>query len=95
MATRYKVHSEWTISTETTVLDIGTDRKGIVITEIADAIDTQTGHVYVSGAYRVRAKTKIKGLPRGKTFIGETAWSQAESLHRDMVTAMNLADLPD
>jgi hypothetical protein len=92
---RYKVHGTWSTTSEITVRDADWDRKGTVITETADAIDTRTGRVYLGGAFRVRAKAKIKGLPRGRTFIGETAWSLAESLHRDMVSALHFADLPN
>jgi len=97
MSNRYKVHGTWEMNTEQTVRDFyGDIKKGTVVTEIADLLDTRTGNVYRAGAYRVRVlRAKVKGLPRGKTFMGETAWSSAESLHRDMVTALQMADLPE
>lgn len=91
---RYKVHSAWTMHAETTVRDDCAGRKGTVVTETADAIDTRTGNVYRQGAFRVRTlRAKVTGLPRGKTFIGETAWSHAESLHRDTVSALQRAEV--
>ena len=94
MSARYKVQGTWDQHAESTVRDPGFERKGVVVTETADALDTRTGSVYLQGAFRVRVKSKLKGLPRGKTFIGETAWSRAEALHRDMVTALQLAEVP-
>lgn len=96
MSARYKVHGAWEMNKESTVRDVWDERKGTVVTETADALDTRTGNVYHAGAYRVRVlRAKTKGLPRGKTFIGETAWSDADRLHDDMVSALDRAELSE
>lgn len=96
MSARYKVQGNWTTTNTNTVCDIELRPKGTVITETADALDTRTGNVYRGGAFRVRTvKAKVKALPRGQTFIGETAWSRAEALHRDIMSALHFSDLPE
>lgn len=88
---RYKVQGNWTV-TESTEIDAPwlTKPAGVVLTEQADALDTKTGTVYSGGAFRVRTdKCTLAGRPRGKTFIGETAWSLAENLHRDTVSTLH------
>jgi hypothetical protein len=96
VSARYKVQGTWDVKDTTPVEDPGFSPKGTVVTETADALDTRTGNLYRQGAFRVRVlRSKVKGLPRGATFIGETAWSRAECLHRDIVTALRLAEVPE
>lgn len=61
-----------------------------VITEASDIVDTSDNHRrYEDGAMRVRATRPVPGL-RAKTFWGETAWNEADNLHRDMVRALRM-----
>jgi hypothetical protein len=85
---RYKTQGDWEEVARNEVGDSWLERPaGIVITEQADALDTQTNNVYRGGAFRVRIeKCSLDGKPRGKTFIGESAWSLAESYHRSAVS---------
>jgi hypothetical protein len=62
-----------------------------LVVEVADLRDTQGGHVYTDGAYRVRKVGKGENLAtrfRAKTFKGETAWSDAERYFGDWCTAV-------
>jgi hypothetical protein len=96
VSARYKVQGTWDVKDTTPVEDADFSPKGTVVTETADLLDTRTGNRYQQGAFRVRVlRSKVKGLPRGATFMGETAWSRAEALHDDIVTALHFAEVPE
>ena len=65
---------------------IDTDQGYLIDIEQADMHDTKIGKVYVGGAYRVT----LRGIPgmRTKTFLGESAWSDAARYAADAATAM-------
>lgn len=92
---RYKTQGAWDRVT-THIFTDGDDKEiAIVVTEIADVLDTRTGHFYRGGSYRVRVpKCNINPKPRGKTFVGETAWSRAENYHDKAVSEIRHAQ-PD
>lgn len=82
---RYKIQGEWSEDS----------RIGIFVIQSADIIDVKTGHQYREGAFRVMRKVQdgigpitLKPAKKGKggtvPFFGETAWSDAERLARDL-----------
>jgi hypothetical protein len=74
---RYKVEGEWS-----TTAEIHHGAHTIVI-ECADARDTKNNDIFPEGYYRVRSTgARIEGF-RGKSFVGETAWSDAQRYARD------------
>jgi len=80
---RYKVGKDWDRTQETEFH--GT----VVAIEIADLTDTQDGRVYRFGAYRVTKDGKpVSGKGGTVPFKGETAWMDAERLHRDILFAV-------
>lgn len=62
-----------------------------VTIEVSDVIENRSGHVWRAGAHRVWVaypypkNGRPKGAPRSKTFIGETAWCDAERYAADAV----------
>lgn len=55
--------------------------RATIVVEQADCLDTRHHQRYIGGAYRVR----LKNVPdmRTKTFLGETAWSDAARYAHD------------
>ena len=58
-----------------------------VIRQEADIRDTQGGHLYENGAYRVKATyvDTSKSYAALKTFYGEVAWSNSRRLYEDII----------
>lgn len=56
---------------------------------IGELTDTRTGRTYPDGAHKVTLSRTARDLGfKSKTFKGETAWSDAERLIRDVQTAV-------
>lgn len=91
-ASRYEIGSNWQVRKHTPLEkydeETGRTHKTHVYTETADLKDKRTGNVYAEGAHRVRISGHGAGVMRGKTYKGETAWSHAESHHRDAVNKL-------
>ena len=67
----------------------GENQDGDTLTAFIDVSDVQeigTSRVWHAGAHRVRFVGNARDIPRGKTFVGETAWCDAERYARDAVT---------
>ena len=80
MKMRHKIVSPWTLSKS----------EGSFSIQVADIIDQRNGRTYVEGAHRVvDANLKPAKIGKGGTvpFIGESAWSDAERLLRDLALA--------
>ena len=81
---RYSVCSEWTTESLEWVEEF--DKATGMVADVgfalqyADAKDDKTGDIFRQGAYRV---TK-NGKPVGRTFFGESAWSDAQRLFFDV-----------
>lgn len=65
------------------VTNYGGESHWVIRTEVADLHDTVCDTVYRHGAYRVTIDGPSP-KPRGKTFVGETAWSDAERYANDV-----------
>ena len=79
---RYKVHGAWELDGLH-----GSVNPSITI-EHADLLDTRSGDIFRQGAFRVLVDGKpVKGKGGSTPFIGETAWSDAERLARDLYFA--------
>lgn len=90
MTTRYAIVGSWSTEETVTAEDMswgGDSTRYSVITETATLRDTRSGTEYREGAYRVRVVPTLAGH-RGKTFRGETAWSDAARYAGDIVTAI-------
>ena len=77
---RYKVTGEWTV-------DGCLGPRDMFFVQFAEATDTKNGDVYQAGAYRVvdaNGKPAVKGKGGTVPFYGESAWSYAASLSRDL-----------
>lgn len=61
-----------------------------VTREVANIRDTQGGHEYAEGAYRVRATYTDDGKSYAalKTFYGEVAWSNSRRLYEDIINTV-------
>jgi len=82
---RYQTEGAWIQVKGVSVFPYrGGDAFGRVVTYTADLLDTKTGHIYYNGSYRVSVLGPA-GRPRGRTFKGETAWSDAERYAIDAV----------
>jgi hypothetical protein len=73
---RYKVEHDWHAADTETHTDMFGDTWATVTTEFATVVDTRTGDTFQDGARRVTVKAN--GKTRRRTFIGETAWSDAK-----------------
>lgn len=58
-----------------------------VTREVANIRDTQGGHLYSEGAYRVKATFTDTGKSYAalKTFYGEFAWANSRSMYDDII----------
>ena len=78
MSNRYSVSGSWTAGPSTTHFQV----------QEADTLDARTGETYRLGASRVidRRTGKAAKVGKGGTvpFYGESAWSDAERLMRDL-----------
>lgn len=91
MSARYSVEGPWQEADRSDVTFYNDDRDRIthVLTEYATLRDNRGGWTYPNGAYRVRITGyRPSDCPRGKTFRGESAWSQADCYARDAVWAL-------
>lgn len=85
MRNRYKVTGSW-----------GHDKQiGSFVVQAADIMDMQNGQRYLEGAFRVVRVSDGKPAKVGKggtvPFYGESAWSDAERLARDLAFAERYA----
>jgi hypothetical protein len=91
--TRYSTPGPWTTISRTNVNGYYGSRIGAVQIETGPLIDRKCSNQrYEEGAHRVTVTKRplmATTWPRGKTFKGETAWSQAESYRDDCVQAMH------
>jgi hypothetical protein len=80
---RNKAVGEWILRKEVAynLHDDDPSVRTTIVIEQADMLDTKYNHRYDGGAYRVR----LVNVPdmRTKTFLGESAWSQAASYAHD------------
>jgi len=77
---RYKVQGSW-------VNDADIFGESVVV-QYADLLDTRNGDIFRQGAFRVLVDGKpVKGKGGSIPFFGETAWSDAERLARDLYFA--------
>lgn len=68
--------------------------EGSYAAQVADLLDKRTGRTYVEGAFRIidsRTGKPVKGKGGTSPFAGETAWSDAERLLRDLAFAERYA----
>lgn len=91
MSARNKATGPWVLDREQTVQ--GDSGEWTIITEQADMLDTKLGTTYIGGAYRVRVEGPGPA-PRTKTFLGETAWSDAERLAYDHIIGLRYGRIP-
>ena len=92
MSPRNKAVGPWALDREQTVQ--GESGKWTIITEQADMLDARNRGVTMSGgAYRVRVEGPGPA-PRTKTFLGETAWSDAERLAQDHLIGLRYGRIP-
>lgn len=80
---RYSVVPPWTLF----------QTQGTYSIEVADLLDKRTGRTYQEGAQRVVDShgKPVKGKGGTSPFAGETAWSDAERLMRDLAFAERYA----
>jgi hypothetical protein len=93
MSSRYTTPGPWTTISRTNVNGYYGTRVGAVQIETGPLIDTKCNNQrYEEGAHRVTITKRPEGVavwPRGKTFKGETAWSQAERYRDDCIQDLN------
>lgn len=86
---RYEIVGRWATVGDYTVEPFFSDNGGAVLVtrEVADIRDTQDGHLYSEGAYRVKATyvTTGRSHTKLKTFYGEQAWSASRNLYQDVI----------
>lgn len=83
---RNKVVGTWSLTRRTPIRDYDGEPVAEIITEQADLLDTHCNTLYEGGSFRVSVKKcTLDGKPRAKTFVGETAWSDADRTHYDFV----------
>ena len=89
MSARYKPVGNW--REDQTLRGYSPDDEPIAITiEISDVREV-SGTIWHDGAHRVKVDTERRPKPRGKTFIGETAWCDAQRYAGDVLTAHRFA----
>lgn len=80
---RYRVVGEWTQRQSS----VAYDHNGVRLVsriEEADLQEGEHGYRWAGGAQRVRFERDEAPNPRGRTFKGETAWSDAERYVMDI-----------
>ena len=86
---RYEIVGSWATVSATVARPWRGEEQGLevrITREVADIRDTQDGHVYDDGSYRVTGRHLGGGsYLRSKTFYGETAWSDSRRLAEDTV----------
>ncbi len=86
---RYEIVGGWRTVGDTKVRPFFFDegREVRVTREVANIRDTQGGHLYDEGAYRVKATYTDTGKSYSalKTFYGEVAWSNSRRLYEDII----------
>jgi hypothetical protein len=89
---RYTTPGPWSCIKRTNITGFYGSRIGAVQIETGPLVDGRNGQRYEDGAHKVTVTQRPAGFeggwPRGKTFKGETAWSQAEAYRDDCVHMM-------
>lgn len=84
---RNKVTGNWVTYAWHKVTSAFTDQEWTITVHQADHLDTVTNHTYEGAAFKVTVQGPPPAdgskLPRAKTFLGETAWSDAERYASD------------